>query len=393
MRNIIITGGGFVNKGAQAMTFISVSELRKRFPNHEIYLLSPTDLQRGKEELSKYNFKVFGWFPVKFAKAQSNPILHLMCSVRSKAELKQAEEIYKNCDLMIDISGYALGSDWNYKINSDFLDSVEFAKGFGFPVYLMPQSFGPFDFIDEKGFEIDKRIAYLLPYAKKIFAREQEGFDALKNRYNLGNVYLAKDLVLCSTIDKYDVYSEGVIVDIPNIKQNSVAIIPNSKTIEFGDERKMLELYSKIVKVLLDHNKNIYLISHSNLDSKYCDAIMDLAGNDERVIYIKDDLSCIQFNEVVKQLDFVIASRFHSIVHAYKNGTPCIALGWATKYHDLLTEFNQHKFMYDVRESIDEKELLNNIDYLIENYSVEKDVILKHLPVVQAENVFDQIEL
>ena len=32
MRNIIITGGGLENKGAQAMTFITVNELAKRFP-------------------------------------------------------------------------------------------------------------------------------------------------------------------------------------------------------------------------------------------------------------------------------------------------------------------------------------------------------------------------
>ena len=40
MRNIIITGGELFNKGAQAMTFVTVNELKKRFPDHQIYLLS-----------------------------------------------------------------------------------------------------------------------------------------------------------------------------------------------------------------------------------------------------------------------------------------------------------------------------------------------------------------
>ena len=36
MRNIIIAGGGLVNKGAQAMTLICVCELKKRYPDKYI---------------------------------------------------------------------------------------------------------------------------------------------------------------------------------------------------------------------------------------------------------------------------------------------------------------------------------------------------------------------
>ena len=50
MRNIIVTGGELFNKGAQAMTFIAVSELRRRFPNHEIFLLSEMDFARPQAE-------------------------------------------------------------------------------------------------------------------------------------------------------------------------------------------------------------------------------------------------------------------------------------------------------------------------------------------------------
>ena len=45
MKNIIITGGELFNKGAQAMTFITVDEMKKRFTDHNIYVLSEMDLQ------------------------------------------------------------------------------------------------------------------------------------------------------------------------------------------------------------------------------------------------------------------------------------------------------------------------------------------------------------
>ena len=57
-RNILITGGELFNKGAQSMTFITVNELKKRFPNHEILLSSSRDFKRDYEEKQQYNFKI-----------------------------------------------------------------------------------------------------------------------------------------------------------------------------------------------------------------------------------------------------------------------------------------------------------------------------------------------
>ena len=127
-KNIIITGGGLANKGAQAMTFIAVSELKKKFPNHRILVLSTEDLKRPKEQLEKLSFEFIGWYPQKFAKCQNNPILRLMYKVINKEEFAEAETIYKNTDLMIDISGYAFGSGWTSKICNDFLDNFESNK-------------------------------------------------------------------------------------------------------------------------------------------------------------------------------------------------------------------------------------------------------------------------
>ena len=49
MRYILISGGTLRNKGAQAMVFVAVDELRKRFPNHEILaLMGPESVKTGK---------------------------------------------------------------------------------------------------------------------------------------------------------------------------------------------------------------------------------------------------------------------------------------------------------------------------------------------------------
>ena len=56
MGYILITGGNLINKGAQAMTFIAVDEIKRRFPDREVVVISDVDAARSDEELSRYRF-------------------------------------------------------------------------------------------------------------------------------------------------------------------------------------------------------------------------------------------------------------------------------------------------------------------------------------------------
>lgn len=393
MRNIIITGGELFNKGAQAMTFIAVDELRRRFPDHKIYLLSEMDLARPEEEKEPFAFDFMGWYPLKFARCQSNSLLRFTCKLRNSKELQEAEDIYKHCDAMVDVSGYALGSNWSAATCNRYLDHLEFAQAFGIPVYLMPQSFGPFDFGEERQ-ALNARIQRLLPTAKVIFAREQEGYDALVNTYGLKNVRLAHDLVLGNKgIDLANIFVSAPTLDLPEIRPNSVAVIPNSMNSSVSSQEAVLELYTKAIHALLSQGKTVYLLSHSTVDSALCSKLKEPFLTNENVILLVQDFSCLEFNALVKKFDYLIASRFHSIVHAFKNGVPCIALGWATKYHDLLKLFDQEQYILDVRDKIGEEQIAAAIALMDAHYPDEAGKIQKGLAAVQKQNVFDVLTL
>lgn len=393
MRNIIITGGELFNKGAQAMTFIAVDELRRRFPDHTIYLLSEMDLARPEEEKEPFAFDFMGWYPLKFARCQSNSLLRFTCKLRNSKELQEAEDIYKHCDAMVDVSGYALGSNWSAATCNRYLDHLEFAQAFGIPVYLMPQSFGPFDFGEERQ-ALNARIQRLLPTAKVIFAREQEGYDALVNTYGLKNVRLAHDLVLGNKgIDLANIFVSAPTLDLPEIRPNSVAVIPNSMNSSVSSQEAVLELYTKAIHALLSQGKTVYLLSHSTVDSALCSKLKEPFLTNENVILLAQDFSCLEFNALVKKFDYLIASRFHSIVHAFKNGVPCIALGWATKYHDLLKLFDQEQYILDVRDKIGEEQIAAAIALMDAHYPDEAGKIQKGLAAVQKQNVFDVLTL
>ena len=392
MRNIIIAGGGLINKGAQAMTLISICELKKRYPDHRMILLAWDASEAARKKHAVYDLDLLEVPPLKFAGAARNPMLRAFYSLRYGKHFTKIDELYRNADFLVDISGYALGSNWNPKVCNDYLDNLEFALAYDIPVVLMPQSFGPFDYTDAAGRAIDARTRRLFPKIKKIFAREQEGYDALISRYGLTNVTLTKDMVLTSTIHDYSsAMRKQPEITLPEISEQSMCVIPN---IRVGDNgiQDILALYRAAVEEGLKQNLNVYISYHSNQDISLCAELKACFADNDRVILLERDHNCMEFNELVKKFRFVVASRFHAIVHALKNGIPCIALGWAVKYIDLLNLFGQEAYMFDLRQKIDTDAICRAVAAMNKNYTEESAKIRAALPEVQKENVFDLIK-
>jgi colanic acid/amylovoran biosynthesis protein len=255
----------------------------------------------------------------------------------------------------------------------------------------MPQSLGPFEFGADRQ-KLDARMRRLLPTAKVIFAREQEGYDALVNTYSLNNVRLATDLVLGNKgINLDHVFRVCPFMELPEIEQDSVAVIPNSMNANISGLETVVAMYAEVVAKLLMLNKTVYLLSHSTMDAALCRTLKAHFQENDAVILLDQDFSCLEFNELVQKFHYLVASRFHSIVHAYKNGIPCIALGWATKYHDLLKLFGQEAYVFDVRNQVSTAAILEAIERMDNSYAAEAAKIRKGLDAVHQENVFDVI--
>lgn len=392
MKNIIIAGGGLVNKGAQAMTLICICELKKRFPEHRMLLLAWDASPAARKKHAMYDLELLEVPPLKFSGAARNPALRAWYCLRYGEAFRSCDAIYRNTDLFVDISGYALGSNWESKVCNDYLDCIEHAMAYGIPVYLMPQSFGPFDYTDAAGRAIDARTRRLLPKASRIFAREQEGYDALVGHYGLTNVTLTHDMVLSSRIGDYSAaLREKPIYDIPDIPGNSMGLIPNVRVGDSG-ANDPLTVYTAAVRAGLEQGLYVYITYHSTQDRELCGAVKAVFAGDERVILLEHDHSCIEFNELAKKFRFLVASRFHAIVHALKNGIPCVALGWATKYRDLMNLFGQERYVFDLRGAVDTAEVRQAVEDMAGTWQKESEAICAALPELQKENVFKDIK-
>lgn len=373
------------------MTLVAICELKKRFPEHRMVLLTWDASSKTKEKYAMYDLELLEVPPLKFASAARNSIMRTLYSLRYRENFSNCDGIYCNADLFVDISGYALSSTWGGHVCKDYLDAIEFAQAYDIPVYLMPQSFGPFDYKDEAGRNIDRRTRKLFPQAKHIFAREQEGYDALVSRYGLSNVTLTHDMVLASRIEDYSpALRQKPVFDLPAIPENSMGLIPNVRVGDSGTNDPLM-IYTAAVQAGLDQGLHVYITHHSTQDRELCAAIKAAFVEDDRVVFLDRDHSCMEFNEVVRKFRFLAASRFHAIVHALKNGVPCVALGWATKYRNLMGLFGQEKYVFDLRQPLDSAAAAAAVADMARDWQMESQAIRAFLPALQAYNVFDVI--
>ncbi|MCM1537385.1 MAG: Coenzyme F420 hydrogenase/dehydrogenase, beta subunit C-terminal domain [bacterium] len=407
MGYVLITGGNLINKGAQAMVFVAVDEVKRRFPDKEVVVISDVDAARSDGELAKYKFLfrdgvcIYGW---KYKLLQ-----HRYGRLDRHGD---AAYIRKHTDMIIDVSGYTFGSNWGLLANLLAAYRVPMAIRMCCPIYFMPQSFGPFEW---KG--IRKKIAdrYMRPWllkARMLFGREQQGCELLRRYYDMPLVRYAPDIVLTNRgVDRRELFrcpprprGEEVVPDtvlarnwyaeepeIPEIAPHSVGIVPNVRNDRYGGAGQMDALYRRAIEKFLEMGRTVYIIRHAVQDRDVCRRIKSFYEKDRRVVLLEEEMDCFAYSALAARFDYLIASRYHAVVHAYKEGTPCIVPGWAVKYQELLKLFDQQKYEIDVRtqqpDAIDEP-----IARMEERYADEAVKIGEKLVKLQRGNVFDIID-
>lgn len=405
--NVIIMGGGlYGNIGAQAMTFTVVDQIKRRFPKKKIYLFSTSEYERSEKEKKEYKFRIMPW--------GIGSKLNLLISKQlikkeffsdewiTQVEYQtQIENIIKNTSFFIDISGYRLGyrlfqkkdADFSISIRSyDYLLNIMIAKKFSIPYYIFPQSFGPFNYpLKEKVFLYPLLWKYL-KYPKKIFAREDASLKYLQ-KFTNKNLSKSKDIVLLN--DEYkleNIFKNKYEPTKINISPDSVGIIPSIMITKRLGEKKTIEIYEKMIAKLLESGKKIYLLGHAQTDHFICKKIKDLFNDENEVDIISEELNVVEIEKIISQFNFIIASRYHSIINAFKNGIPVLAIGWAPKYFELMRDFNQLDYIFDTQKNFEKSKVLDGLSKLLERYSKEKKVIKSKLDQMKKNKIFNILE-
>jgi coenzyme F420-reducing hydrogenase beta subunit len=385
--NVIIVGGELFNKGAQAMTFTVVDQIKRSFPDKNIYLFSTQDFSRTDEEKGIYNFIILPYDLGTKIRLLS-PLGKLFNSEYKYLEAR-IKEVIKNTDFFVDISGYALSSQWGWFPSLNYLLKIIIAKKYSIQYYIFPQSIGPFDYPLKYEILLYPLMKLYLKYPKRIFPREKEGLICV-HKFTKKNVEKDYDIVLQSKgYNLANIYTREVRFKDIKIESNSVGIIPNLRVIERAKPDEIYSVYNSLINRLIDAEKRVYILRHSYEDLEGCEKIKNCFPDTKSVRLIPDDLNAIELENIIKQFDFIIASRYHSIVHSYKNGVPALVIGWATKYFELLKNFDQLDYFFDVRNKIDRDEINSKLNKLIKNWGYEKEKITDKMNSLSRENIFN----
>ena len=384
------------------MLFTVVNEVRNRYPDAEFFYV-PLDYFKDECFAHCDDYRInFVYddlammdYPVRhglIGKAKRNMDVKAMNRKISKFKVLNLSDIWDEIDALIDVSGYSLTSKFGISSINRMMRHINKAKSVGAAVILLPQSYGPLNFGD-KTENVCKEIGEAFSKIDLLFAREQDGRNVLESECGITNAVMSPDIVLQAQEIKW----ENIFTEEPGIKirkletEGNVGIVPNGETVKNGNKEFVLNSYKEFIEELRSREKEIYIFRHSD-DLDLCRDIYALVKDDEHCHLIEDEMDCLAYSSFVKQFDFVIASRFHSVVHAYREGIPAFVLGWAIKYQELTKLLGQEKYAFDITKASDDdiSMMIEKLGFLCDNFDAEAKLISEKLAVVRSESCFDK---
>ena len=359
---VLIVGGELFNKGAQAMTYTVVSEISERFPKKDICLMSTRDFERPEDERDRYTFDILPWSPdLRLSYLRGGGPLRRNTEYTTHT-LSRVDDVIDSAECIIDINGYALSSQRGTRRSLLYLLNIMIARERGIPFYVFPQSIGPFDYGLPESPVMEALLKTYLPYPAWIFPREKSGVETVR-RYRKTNVRHELDIVLTHDYDLKYIFHDPPAVDVPTLPERSVGIVPNMRVAERMSDDEFQTLYTQIVETLQELDRHPIIIQHSVEDESLCNGIAELVDCDMTVV--TGDKQPFELEKIIEQVDFLIGSRYHSIIHAYKQNVPAISIGWAEKYRALLEAGGDADSAIDVRCNVEK----NRLDKLLNDYS------------------------
>jgi len=337
--NILIRGGGFVNKGAEAMVKTVQREMSKRLPRVRFFMEVPQHME--------------GFF-------ESKGLTPVIANSRAR---------YMKLNGVIDVSGFAIGDAWGIESSQYYQYHNSIFESFGKPVVFLPQAWGPFT-----NQSMRQLSAAAINLSDCAYARDKRSYQYMSelegvNRQKIG---LAPDIAYqfkgASNANAMSALKENGLI---STEKNMVGIMPNMqvyvRTEGKGPENQYVKLLIDLAKYFLNkQNLSIVLIPHQVQpvenpeipdDRFLCDLIKISLGNVPDVVTLRDYYSAEILKAIIGKMDLIIGSRYHGIIAALSQMIPALVFGWSHKYFELLCDVGIEQYIADYK-NLNKEDLL-----------------------------------
>lgn len=345
MRQILIINQPFGNRGDESAHRAFVRTLNTNFPQSKITVLNLFDWNDAEKEFiveHPNNTYINFIFPHNlsansFAKVSLQlGIVKLVLFLHPI--LRRLIPYYKNADLVVCApGGICMGGFQNWQ----HLYMLYLAKCFRKPLIYYSRSFGPFPEDTWLNRRFKNIAENMLHYFSFLSIRDQKTME-LADRMNLmytpsiDTAFLEQPCPLIST-------------ELRHILGNKyIVFVPNSLTWHYGYKHLQQEVIDNFYLSIIDQ-LHTYYPTHkiimlpqlcsikNNGDYYYFEKLKNKSPFTNDIIVLSENYGSDIQQSIVRDSDFVIGARYHSIVFAINNNRPFIALSYEHKMEGLLS--------------------------------------------------------
>lgn len=369
----LITGGSFVNKGAEAMALTVRDKLISAFPDAKIFMR----VHPHYNEIAQKN----GVIPVN----GKNPV-SFYDKIKSKTT---ALSHYLLDDTLIDIGGYQLGDPWGWKQARGIAKKIHYCNLLGTKTVFMPQALGPFTHS-----RFVQYVPMIMNRCSLFYIRDKQSFSAVCRIHPVSIGMLQPDVAW--SFNANDIEIDDLIQKFHvDINRPIACITPNLRVYERQGDLYIATLLN-IIDILLAKDYQVMLLGHElRLDERNDDRFLCRLLKEKKpsVIHIDEFLSAKQVKKIISLCDFIVSSRFHALIAAFSQMIPALAIGWSHKYIELLSDVGLQDNIVDSANGYNDaeiKEILSNMSNHLED---QRSILHKNVPGVisKSDQMLNQV--
>ena len=405
------------NGGVTALGYSAIANIMRSYPEAEIYIQHNTGQQdniiveiEGKEICLK---PVFFHQSLRWRESQGLRLLELLAPVASKTpRFIRTKLFYRfrlfsvldKVDAVLDISG---GDSFTSIYGEKGFNAIKAIKTisiiFKRPLYLLPQSFGPFT---SKKHQVMSR--YIFENSRLIGCRDSHGQSLIKT---LSPGVDSARIIDCPDIAfgmESRVPKEEAIRDKFSNKQLiglNVSGLLYFKDSSFGLNFTYPEMIHQIVEWILNETDAVLILiphvigsSKQHLVSEKTDVVaMELLSDryksimDERVYVTAAYQDPRSIKGIIGQCDFFLGARMHACIAAISQGVPALCHAYSDKFTGVMRMIGMQDAVIDMRTTTIDS-MLTRLERELNNQGDRKsmlDKIAKHKKTIQS--FFDRV--
>lgn len=265
-----------------------------------------------------------------------------------------------------------------------FLYHIRLANALQKPVYIMPNSFGPFIAPTVK-----KQVKKTLSQCRLVTTRESVSSKMLSD---IGiNNQIFPDLAFGLKKNTIDVFE---LQEVKNLAGNRSLIGVTARPYRFpncenSDEKYKNYVYSlgQFCNWLFNNGYFPVLIEHvlsNNTNEKDIKGIEDVANylkEQEYYILSNKKYNCRDLKYIYSQMDAVIGTRFHSVIFSLSENVPCLAITYGgNKGIGIMSDIGLDEYSIAI-EDVTFEELKSKFALLTENLDEYKTKLASHVQI------------